>query len=396
MQFRGSSVIMAFMVAGMVFGLWYMLEGMEGPPARRERPENPSQEVVETADSSLTVADRTQRARSDLSGYLPGWIEGKGLPAMGNAGVDGDVPRLALELAGLCVGRTIASSSTPAVKRAISALVQSDLSQEEIDALAAYFAAATNPALRFQLMVAFRYIPNAAFVQPVSAAYSTNPLAALECLQFLSSQCPSAFEAFDSLLATEEDPRFRENIIARAGFQGVPSAESFLQKTFREGAGHVDRRAALIGLSKIDSTEARNVLQSVLNGEREQAVYDIALGPPSHDALTDLRAHAVIGVLQNGAESDVERLLDRFCEQRGHADAIGGYVLNFLSVVETARFVPRIVELMKEENKVDLQLLAYVEARSNASHYDLVQSLLGLQNDEATTRRLTNVLGRLH
>jgi hypothetical protein len=212
----------------------------------------------------------------------------------------------------------------------------------------------------------------------------------------MSAKCPDVFGAFDSILATEQDPRLRESLIARAGYFGVAPSESFLQKTFREGVGQVDRRAALAGLARLKSVEATSLLQDVIAGDFEEAVYDIAQGSPVHDALSDLRAHAVIGVLQHGGEAEVTQLVDRFLDERGRGGAIGSYVASFLSVLQSPRYVPRIVEIMVQERQVDPLLLAYIEARSDASHHDLIESLLELSTDEATIRRLTNVMGRLH
>lgn len=394
MQLKGATPILILAVAGVAFGLWFLLASLENTP-RQSRPvsERGSQGPDEAEPGAVKGS---HRPRADLSKHLPGWIAGKGMPAPGPGKRHGKVPQAALEIAGLCMGRSIQSSSLPEVKQRIIELIQSDLSEEEIEALALYFHESTNPALRFQLMVAFRYMPHEAFVEPVASAYATNPLAALECLQWLSASCAGAFVAFDSILATEPNPAMREDLIARAGYLGVDSSERFLTKVFHEGTGRVDRKAAIAGLSKLDSIAAKDLLLGVIDGEREEAIHDVALGPPGQEELHDLRAHAVIGVLQHGDKTDVNKLVERCFANRHQDDTIAHYVLSFLSVIPSAKYVPDVVDVMIRERKIDPLLLGYIEARGESKHHDMIERLLELEDDAATLQRLNNVLGRLH
>ena len=232
-------------------------------------------------------------------------------------------------------------------------------------------------------------------VAPVEEYYDVDPHGVAECLQWVAKKSPVAgYEAFGRLIESEVEPLMRENLIQRAGLFGLPEAEEMLSEVYDQGAGAVDRKAALGALAKIPSESARARLQAVINGEREEAVYDLAGDAPTDKRLRDLRAHAVIGTLMNGKESDVQALFDRSFDGEA-GDAIADYTEHFFAVVPGDKFVGPVVSRMLNRGKVSERLLLYVEARATSDSYGEVGRLLMLAEDPLHRQRIERVLAKI-
>ncbi|MCA9319235.1 MAG: hypothetical protein KDB53_00805, partial [Planctomycetes bacterium] len=182
----------------------------------------------------------------------------------------------------------------------------------------------------------------------------------------------------------EFDPARRVQIIASAGFMGHPSSQPMLERAF-ERAGSVDRRQAVTALARIDSAEVRERLHALIEGDYEEAVYDISEDAPVLEEQRDLRAHAVSGLLGQGKPEDIARLIER-SRKSPEDDAVAHYVEKFFPAVKRPGFVKDVVDIMIERGRLSTEFLLYISRVGTAADLPEVRRLeaLGREGDDRT------------
>lgn len=390
------TLAIALLVAAAGLFVWRALGGAAetfDPEARAERSSRPPDRNVRPGAASL--ATEVARPPFDPSRYLRGWVPGKGMPAPASDRPLGkDIPTVVGELEVLCRALGQVGATSLELKAKIQKLIELPLTPAEKAAIAEYFRTNDNPAFKFQMLVAFRYIGDEHFVSAVEDYYDVNPNQVLECLSWIITRAPAAADAMQRLYERELDPIRREEILTRAGFQGAAAAETLLVDAFDRPRSKTDRKAAVGAMARVGTQPARQRLRAVIDGDLEEAVYDDGAAAPREPEMRDLRAHAVVGMLLKSDGEDVRWLFDR-CRNRKDDDAVGGYVEKFLGCVQTAELVAPVVDVLVNRGAVSDGLLSYLELRARPEDFEAIKRLEGLDAEGAHAERIRALILRL-
>ncbi len=327
---------------------------------------------------------------------LPPWLQAGpvSLPDERKRRWDG-LPHVLGELQYLTRGRDKYVANDLQLKVKLNELreAMSKMTPEEEKQLAEYFRACDDPTLKYYLLTSFRNWGSAPYVDAIAEYYEADPEMVGETLQHLMGRTKVAVGAMENLIDSEIDPLRRAKLVARAGFLGAPGTEAMMTRFFDKSKS-VDRRQAIVGLAKVQSPEAHQKLFELLDGDFEEAIYLPEESAPATKELQDLRGHAVLALLQNGSDQEIDQLLERSLTNDGN-DTVARYIDKFFPTVTKSKWIPKIVDTMLARDKASRSMLMYLSRRAEQKDIPQLEKLLAMNLSDDDRSLIGDAINRL-
>ncbi len=327
---------------------------------------------------------------------LPAWLQRGPITMTDNRSKRWDgLPLVIGELEAITRGRDKYSVNNVTLKIKLNELriAMASMSKEEQEQLAEYFRASEDPTLKYYLMASFRNWGGEAYVDAIAEYYEAEPEMVGESLMHLMGRTPKAVEAMERLIDDEIDPFRKAKLVARAAYLGAPGTESLMLKLFNK-KNSVGRRQAIPGLAKLSSPEGHQELLNLIDGKYEKAAYLPEESAAISEEMNDLRCHAVLALLQNGSDREIESLLDRALREDTD-ESVASYVDQYFPTVKSSAWIPKVIDNIVAKGKVSPSMLMYLSRRAESKDIPQLERLLASKISEKDLRIVQETLDRL-
>jgi hypothetical protein len=180
---------------------------------------------------------------------------------------------------------------------------------EDIAYLVEVFNRTPDPSFRWWFSWFVQQVPDPAFVDAMTAVYRLDPERGLDALATITH--PSSLARFQDLAREQTDPDLRLRAIAVLGHSQWEARDALVAEIVRDPARPAaERMEALAMLGRIAQTpEALELMMDVALGPPQPAPWMSASQRATHP-VADVRAAAILGVMQRGDQDAVRRLLE--------------------------------------------------------------------------------------